>query len=218
MERTLLSRRRWLLGGTAAAAALGVAGRPTATMARLALTPRQGAGPFYPLELPLERDADLASVEGAKGPPAGTITHVAGRVLDTDGRPIRDALVEIWQANAFGRYHHPGDRSGGPIDPNFQGYGQTVTNDDGAYRFRTIRPVPYSRRAPHIHFTVAGRGFDKLITQMYIEGERANERDFLLSAVRDPAARRRLIVPLEPAPDRETGALLGRFDIVIARS
>lgn len=187
----------------------------TAGAATLLPTPSQSLGPFYPVTLPLDRDADLAQVEGRAEHAAGTITHVFGRVTDTDGRPVTDARIEIWQCNAFGRYHHPRAAATGPIDENFQSYGQILTDETGAYRFRTIRPVPYPGRAPHIHFAIQGPGFERLVTQMYVAGEPDNSRDGLLNRVRDPAERARLIVPLAPAPEVEAGALAGSFDIVL---
>lgn len=168
---------------------------------------------FYPLTLPSDADADLATVAGRAGPAKGVITHILGRVLDLSGRAISGARVEIWQCDAFGHYHHP--RDGGGADPNFQGYGAVDTDAEGSYRFRTIRPVPYPGRTPHIHFALSGRGFDQFTTQMYVAGEPLNDRDFVLSGIRDPAARQRVIVALRPAEAIETGALLGQFDIVV---
>src|SRR5439155_14188585 len=118
--------------------------------------------------------------------------------------------------DANGRYHHiRDDRAGAPLDDNFQGYGQTTTDGIGGYRFRTIRPVAYAGRTPHIHFSVSSRGIPRFITQMYIAGEPQNERDGVLMSVRDPAARDRLIVPLRPGPESERDALAGIFDIVL---
>jgi protocatechuate 3,4-dioxygenase beta subunit len=208
--------RRRILGTGLTALALLTAGRPLPARAQQLLrTPRQSRGPFYPLELPLERDNDLVTVGGRTGLAQGEITNVVGRILDEAGRPIRQARVEIWQCNAHGRYHHPWDRREAPLDPNFQGYGQSVTGADGGYRFRTIKPVPYPGRAPHIHFAVSGPDFEPLITQMYVAGAPENARDFLLTAIADPTARQRLVVPFErPAGSAE---LLAQFDIVLAR-
>lgn len=212
--RISASRRRLL-----AAAAVGtgwLVARPlTAFAATLTPTPAQTTGPFYPRELPLDRDADLASVAGARARAQGTLTHIFGTVRDVDGRPIRGARVEIWQCNAFGRYHHPNDRRSAPLDPGFQGFGETVTGDDGRYRFRTIKPVPYPGRTPHIHFAVVAPGGSRLVTQMYIDGEPGNARDGLLNSIRDEAARRSVIVPLKPAPEIEADALAGAFEIVL---
>jgi protocatechuate 3,4-dioxygenase beta subunit len=207
--------RRRVLGGVVASAA-GFSLPQLSVAAALPPTPAQTAGPFYPLALPPDADNDLIHIAGQNGMAKGTVTYLSGRVLDSDGRPIAAARVEIWQCDAGGRYHHVrDDRAGLPLDDNFQGYGQTTTDAAGGYRFVTIRPVAYSGRTPHIHFSITGAGFPRLITQMYIAGEPQNERDGVLSSIRDPAARSRVIVPLQPAPDAEPGALAGRFDIVL---
>lgn len=199
-----------------AAALLGGAALAVPRMAAAALlpTPRQMEGPFYPTTLPLDADADLLTVTGRSERAQGTPIHVFGRLLDGEGRPVAGARIEIWQCDAFGVYHHP--RSPGEADPNFQGFGATVASADGAWRFRTIRPVPYPGRTPHIHFAVLPPGGQRFTTQMYVAGEPLNECDVLLSRVRDPGERARLIVPLVAADGLEPGALTGRFDIVLA--
>jgi protocatechuate 3,4-dioxygenase beta subunit len=212
MRREVTRRYVVAAGVIGAAAAL-----PGAAWAELVATPRQSTGPFYPVRLPLDSDNDLVTVAGRPEPAAGQVTHVFGRVLDPDGRPVADAEVEIWQCDAAGFYHHPGDR-GGQADPNFQGFGRTAADAEGAYRFRTIRPVPYTGRTPHIHFAVKGAGFETLITQMYVAGEPLNERDGLFNRIRDPEQRASVLVTLAPAPEVEAGALAGRFDLVIARN
>ena len=214
MTGPLRPKRRMVLTAGLPLAVAALVPAPVAAAGLLA-TPRQSLGPFYPLTLPLDRDADLVQVRGRADTAAGTVAHVFGRVMDTEGRPVPGARVEIWQCNAFGRYHHPRAPANAPLDENFQGYGASVTDADGGYRFRTIRPVPYPGRAPHIHFAVQGPGFERLVTQMYVAGEPDNARDGLLRRVRDPAARARLIVPLAPAAEVEAGALAGRFDIVL---
>ncbi len=206
------ARRRWLALAASAVALTTPAGLRAAA---LLLTPAQSRGPFYPREIPLDSDNDLASVAGRSGLARGTITNVVGRVTDEHGRPLSGMRLEVWQCDANGRYHHPGDRRNAPLDPNFQGYGQFVTADDGRYRFRTIRPVSYPGRAPHIHFAVSGPGVESLVTQMYVDGEPENERDMLLSRVRDPAERQRLLVALAPNPD-DSAHLTGTFDLVLA--
>jgi protocatechuate 3,4-dioxygenase beta subunit len=205
--------RRLLLHGAAALAGTGLA--PRLARAALLLTPAQTEGPFYPLLLPKDDDADLVRVTGADAQALGQVTHVVGRVLDPAGRPLPGVLVEIWQCDANGRYLHPGDRGAESRDPRFQGYGRTLTDASGGYAFRTIRPVPYPGRTPHIHFKLSQGRDELLTTQMYVKGEPRNERDFLLNAIRDPAERARLLVELRPAGTRETGALLGAFDIVV---
>jgi protocatechuate 3,4-dioxygenase beta subunit len=191
--------------------------RAVPAVAALSSTPEQTEGPFYPLELPLDSDNDLVRVEGRPERASGTILHLGGRVLDPEGRPVRGARLEIWQCDAFGVYHHPGDR-GGPADPDFQGFGATTATDDGGYRFRTIEPVPYPGRTPHIHFKIAGPGFEPLTTQMYVAGHPQNERDFLYRRL-DPKARNLVTVALVPAPDLEpsakSGARRAYFDIVL---
>ena len=202
--------RRGLLG-----IAAGLAATRVASAAALLPTPRQTLGPFYPTELPLDRDNDLLLVNGQPGTALGTPPHVFGRVLDPTGRPVRNALVEIWQCDANGRYHHAGDGRRVSLDRNFQGYGQFTTGDDGAYRFRTIRPVAYPGRTPHIHFAIRGPGFERLVTQMYVAGELGNERDGVLNAIRDERQRRQVTVSLAAASDLEPGALRGEFEIVL---
>jgi protocatechuate 3,4-dioxygenase beta subunit len=205
--------RRCFVALTAGAAA--IAALPWRVDARgLLATPPQAVGPFYPRERPAEADNDLVSVRGSAGTAKGEVTELTGIVTGADGRPVAGARVEIWQCNAFGRYHHPGDNSSAPLDPGFQGYGETVTDAAGAYRFRTIKPVPYPGRAPHIHVRVTARGFATISTQMYVAGEPQNDRDFLLQAVRDPEARARLIVPFVKAAN--SAALAAKFDVVLA--
>jgi protocatechuate 3,4-dioxygenase beta subunit len=196
---------------------LGLAARPRLAQAlELLRTPPQSRGPFYPTELPLDRDNDLVQVAGRQGLARGEITNVLGRVVTERGRPVAGARVEIWQCNAHGRYHHPGDRRDVPLDPNFQGYGEFTTGADGAYRFRTIKPVSYPGRAPHIHFAVSGRDFAPLVTQLYMAGAPDNARDGLLNSIRDARARQSLIAPFDPDPTATRGELLARFDIVLA--
>lgn len=208
-----LGRRGLLAAGLAGGAALALPGAAAA----LVPTPRQTPGPFYPQRLPLDHDADLTRVAGQARAAEGVPTQVFGRLLTEDGRPITDALVEIWQCDAKGRYHHPMDR-GGRADPAFQGYGQTAVGADGGYRFRTIRPAPYPGRTPHIHFAVSGPGLERLTTQMYVEGDPGNARDVLLSRIRDPEARASVLVPFERDPALEPEGFVARFDIVLGRN
>lgn len=204
--------RRWLIGGTAAALA-ALAG-PTLSRAALVPTPRQSRGPFYPDTLPLDTDNDLIRVAGVEARARGTITHVYGLITDLDGRALPEVQVEIWQCDANGRYRHSRDRGGQPQDPGFQGYGRTVTDEQGRYRFRTIRPVPYPGRAPHIHFAVhPGRG-RPLVTQMYVAGDPLNDRDLLLNSIADATQRQHLLVALQDDAT-QPGELRGRFDIVL---
>ena len=213
----MLLRRQMLEVFMASAASFSLWARPrTIEAATLPLTPAQTAGPFYPVTLPRDSDNDLIKVVGHRETAKGTVTYLAGRLLDPTGRPVSGARVEIWQCDANGRYHNVrDDRADQPIDENFQGYGQTMTDESGGYRFRTIRPVPYPGRTPHIHFAVTGAGLSRFTTQMYVAGEPGNDRDGVLMGVRDPASRARLIVSLRPVPEAEPGALAGTFDIVL---
>src|SRR5436190_4072344 len=216
MDRLFLPRRRVLAASIAGATALSLPAVLRAAAAGLSPTPEQTEGPFYPLNYPADSDNDLAHVAGHAEPAKGTMTRVAGRVLDRGGRPVRGARVEIWQCDANGRYHNVRDGdSGRPRDENFQGFGQMVTDEAGGYRFLTIRPVAYTGRTPHIHFSVIAPGQRRFITQMYVAGKPQNERDAVLLGVRDPGARARLIVPLQPAPEIAQNALAGEFDIVL---
>ncbi len=212
LDQHRLSRRALL--SVTSLALVGVA-VPRLAMAALTLTPRQTAGPFYPKSLPLHPDNDLVRIAGHEKQADGIVTHMFGRVLDGDGRPVPQARIEIWQCDSHGRYHNVDDRSSRPLDPDFQGYGLTVSGNDGGYRFRTIRPVAYPGRTPHIHFAISPSGGGRLVTQMYVAGEPLNARDTVLNAIRDQAARARVIVPLEPASQIEAGALAGTFDIVL---
>ncbi len=148
-------QRRSLLAGVGASAALAVT---RAFGAQLVATPRQTAGPFYPDRLPLDTDNDLLRINDADARAAGDVTWVSGRVLDVDGRPIRGALVEIWQVDRNGVYLHTRGGDHERRDANFQGYGRCLTNDAGEYLFRTIKPVPYASRTAHIHFGVRRGG------------------------------------------------------------
>ena len=212
-------RRRVLGASIVGLAGLALPGGLQALAAEaLPPTPAQTPGPFYPLSYPADADNDLVHVSGRAEPAKGVVTRIAGRVLGRDGNPVPGARVEIWQCDVNGRYHHVrDDRAGRPRDDNFQGYGTAVTDERGAYRFLTIRPVPYPGRTPHIHFAVSGGGLHPFVTQMYIAGEPGNDRDQLLRSISDPAARARVIVALQPAPEIGREALAGTFDIVLGR-
>ena len=138
-----------------------------------------------------------------------------GRVLGMDGKPVSGATVEIWQCDAYGRYLHPADTGKRSRDSAFQGYGRMTSGPDGAYRFRTIRPVAYPGRTPHIHFAVSPPGGRQLITQMYVAGEPLNRSDGLYASIRDARQRDAVTVALTAADGIETGALAGVFDIVL---
>lgn len=212
-------RRRLLERLPALGALAGAAVMPALTLASqasplgLGPTPRQSLGPFYPVDWAGDADDDLVRVTGEAARALGQVAHVRGRVLDRSGRPLDGAGIEIWQCDANGVYRHPRDR--GTRDPGFQGRGRTLAARDGGWAFRTIRPVPYTGRTPHIHFRVLAPDGRELVTQLYVAGEPANERDFLLNAVRDPRERERLIARFDPADRIEPGAVLANFEIVV---
>jgi len=205
-------RRSFLQGLTLGAAALFA---PGALAEALTQTPRQTEGPFYPDHLPLDTDNDLIIVNDAITPAVGEITHLTGRILDSRGEPVRNALVEVWQVDAKGVYLHSGSSQRAKRDANFQGFGRFLTASSGEYYFRTVKPVPYPGRTPHIHFAVKTRGAEKFTTQCYIKGEPQNERDGVLRGIRDEKARQSVIVDFAPIPDSRAGELAAKFDIVL---
>ncbi len=178
------------------------------TSAPRILTPSQTEGPFYPVALPKDADFDLLK-NGSLDYRFGQPTWLEGSVTDLQGTPVRGALVEIWQCDHAGHYDHPGD--GGRIDKAFQGFGRVAVNAQGEYRFRTIRPVAYSNRTPHIHVKVKIAGRELLTTQMYVAGEPQNQRDFLWRNLPD-AQRNALSTTFSPGADGQRA----RFNIVVA--
>ena len=153
MKKTRQIERRRLIA-TMVAAGVVPWHRLLADDKLLPVTPSDAEGPFYPVEIPSDSDNDLLRVVGKKDSSPGQLAYVHGTVVDRKGTPVDGARVEIWQCDANGRYRHPRDRRRVPVDANFQGFGHTVTDESGRYRFRTIRPVPYPGRTPHIHAAV----------------------------------------------------------------
>jgi protocatechuate 3,4-dioxygenase beta subunit len=211
-DRLFPSRRRFL-GGLAFASAAFVT--PGVFAEQLTLTPRQTEGPFYPDRLPLDTDNDLLIVNDGITPGVGEVTHLTGRILDAKGDPIRNAVVEIWQCDANGAYVHTRSANNGKRDGNFQGFGRFLTGRDGGYYFRTIKPVAYPGRTPHIHFAVKSKGKDKFTTQCYVKGEPRNDRDGVIRGIRDAKQRESVIVDFAPVQDSKAGELAAKFDIVM---
>ena len=194
---------------------------PKQPLVAIPVTLSEITGPAFPKEIASPNAFDLTRQH--KGEPLGERIEVGGRVVDEDGRPVRHTLVEIWQANAAGRYLHKNDQHNAPLDPNFAGEGRTFTDDDGRYRFITVRPGAYpwknhynAWRPQHIHFSLFGPAFaTRLVTQMYFPGDPLLEFDPIFHSVPDEAARRRLISSfdwLSTEPDLSLGF---RFDIVL---
>ena len=188
---------------------------PGAFAEELVRTPAQTQGPFYPDRLPLDTDNDLIVVNNSITPAVGAITHLTGRILDARGNPLRNATVEIWQVDNRGSYLHTRGAVPAGRDANFQGFGRFLTASSGEYYFRTVRPVPYPGRTPHIHAKVKITGRRDFITQCYIRGHAGNARDGILQGIRDQGQRESVIIDFAPIPDSRIGELAARFDIVL---
>jgi len=181
----------------------------------LVRTPAQTEGPFYPTTMPLDTDNDLLVINDAITPAVGAVTHLSGRVLDERGAPIRNAVVEIWQVDNTGAYLHAGSAGHAARDRNFQGFGRFETGSTGEYRFRTIKPVRYPGRTPHIHFKVKRGDRELLTTQCYVRGDSQNATDGVLRGIRDARARESVIVDFAPIGQSTVGELAATFDIVL---
>jgi len=183
---------------------------------QLALTPKQTEGPFYPDKLPLDTDNDLIVVNDGLTPGVGEIAWLNGRLLTAAGSPIRNATIEIWQCDSTGVYLHTktgGDKA--KRDTNFQCFGRFVTGATGEYVFRTIKPVPYPGRAPHIHLAVKRKGQKELVSQCYIKGHAGNEKDGVWNRITDPRQRANVTIDFAPLAGSKTGELTAKWDIVM---
>ena len=185
-----LTRRRLIL----AAPALLVARQAWAASEP---TPRAAEGPFYPVEIPTDHDNDLVRIDNVVREAGGEILRLRGLVTDTSAKPIAGAVVEIWQCDANGVYRHPGDPRPTLRDTAFQGFGRTATDSGGRFGFRTILPVPYPGRTPHVHAKIIASGRPTLTTQFYRAGYAENERDFLYNRM-NPVERERVAMAIRP--------------------
>ena len=181
----------------------------------LVRTPRQTEGPFYPDKLPLDTDNDLLVINDAIAPGVGEVTYLSGRILDQKGEPIRNAVVEIWQCDNHGAYLHSGTGNREKQDKNFQGFGRFVTGTSGEYLFRTIKPVPYPGRTPHIHYKIKRGGKELLTTQCYIKGHPQNEKDGIFKNIKDPKVRAAIEVDFLPLKESKIGELVAKWDVVV---
>lgn len=217
-----ISRRRMLAATSGAVAGSVFAHpglyRPGLFAEELRATAAVAEGPFYPDKLPLDTDNDLLILNDSITPAVGEITHLSGRVLSRAGEPIRNAFVEIWQVDSQGAYLHSGTSNAEKRDSNFQGYGRFLTDAQGRYYFRTVKPVAYPGRTPHIHFGISQNGRRTFTTQLLIKGEPGNERDGLFRQIQAPEDRATILADFKPLPGSKLGELTADFDIVLGRT
>jgi protocatechuate 3,4-dioxygenase, beta subunit len=206
------NRRVFLSTLTLGAAAFATRGLFADELVR---TPKQTEGPFYPDKLPLDTDNDLLVINDTITPAVGEVTHLTGRILDSKGDPVRNALVEIWQVDNKGAYIHSKDPHRGDNDKHFQGFGRFLTGSTGEYYFRTIKPVLYEGRTRHIHYKIRRGGKELLTTQCYVKGEPQNEKDFIYKSIRDAKARESVTVDFTPIRESKIGELAAKFDVVL---
>lgn len=211
----MLNRRQMMQHSAFLAAAMST---PGLFAEELIKTSSLGEGPFYPDKMPLDTDNDLLLINDAITPAVGAITHLTGKVLSATGLPIRNAFVEIWQVDNKGVYLHSQSNNAQGRDTNFQGYGRFLTDSTGRYYFRTIKPVEYPGRTPHIHVAVSKNGKRIFTTQMLIKGEPGNKTDGLFRRVKDVKARETLLVDFKKTPGSKLSELDANFDIVLGRT
>lgn len=221
----VIGRRKFLqaaMAGGGALAATSLFSEVGVYAEALTRTATIAEGPFYPDKFPLDTDNDLLLINDSITPAVGEVTYLSGRVLGNSGQPVRNAFVEIWQVDNKASYIHTKGRNPGGYDGNFQGYGRFMTDSEGRYYFRTIKPVAYRMgtvsRTPHIHIAVSKNGNRILTTQMFIRGHEMNASDFLFQQVRDPRLRESVLVDFVPLEDSKLGELRANFDIVLGKT
>lgn len=216
------SRRQFIATSIATAGSVSL-WTPGVMAEQLQLTSSLAEGPFYPDRLPLDTDNDLLLINDSINPGIGEVTHLGGRILTSSGTPIRNAEVEIWQVDGRGVYLHTLSNNAARRDSNFQGYGRFLTDSTGRYYFRTIKPVAYPGRTPHIHFAINLAGKRVLTTQMLIAGHPMNPRDGLFRQIKDQVRRDTLLAEFKPIPINRNaasgtpviGELQVEFDLII---
>lgn len=207
------SRRRVMSVGALGAAAFLT---PGAFAEALTVTPKMAEGPFYPDKLPLDTDNDLIRITDNATPALGQIAHLTGKILDNKGNPVKGALVEIWQCDNNGVYMHSRDRNIDKHDSNFQSYGRFLTSSTGEYYFRTIKPVPYTGRTPHIHVKVTVKDEELLTTQLLNKAEKErNAKDGLFQRIKDEEQRAALMTEFKPIKDSKIDELAASWDVVL---
>ena len=204
-------RRRFMKSMAFTAAAFSTPGLLAEELTR---TARQAEGPFYPDKLPLDTDNDLIILNDGITPAIGEITHLTGRILSQAGEPIRNAVVEIWQADGAGTYIHSNSRHDNQ-DKNFQGFGRFLTSSTGEYYFRTIKPTEYVGRAPHIHYAIYQNGKRMLTTQLYVKGDPRNDKDFLYNEAKSAEAKATIVTDFTPIPNSKAGELAAKWDVIL---
>ncbi len=216
---TVSNRRSFIKVGVGTVGALLLSSPISKSFAAVCgLTPPQTEGPFYPGEMQFQKDNDLTIVSGQTLHAKGQVIYIVGKVVDPRCSPIQDANVEIWQACASGKYNHTRDSNPAPLDPYFKYWGETFTNENGEYLFKTVIPGAYPAdtdwtRPPHIHFKISRLGYQELVTQMYFKGNPLNSKDLILQQI--PTAKRNSVIVDFKAADHEPGSLLGHFDITL---
>jgi protocatechuate 3,4-dioxygenase beta subunit len=211
-RKSLIARRQFLSTSLLSAACFTTVG---AYAEMLTQTPKQSEGPFYPDKLPLDTDNDLLILNDNLTPALGEVTYLSGRILDAKGAPLRGVEVEIWQCDQHGAYLHSLTGNADKRDKNFQGFGRFLTGSKGEYLFRTIKPVSYPGRAPHIHYKIKSQGKDLLVTQCYVQGDARNANDMVIKGIKDEKARAAVQVPFVPIKNSKVGVLSAQFDIVL---
>ena len=210
---TIHDRRRFLTALSLASAGFFA---PGAFAEELERTYSVEEGPFYPDKLPLDTDNDLIIINDSLTPAIGEVTHLSGRLLDSKGDPIKNALIEIWQVDSRGVYLRDRPAHPGKFDSNFQGFGRFLTGSTGEYYFRTIRPLAYDQRpAPHVHFAVKLKGHQKWTTQLFVKGDPGNMQDRIYTSIHDPKARASVTVDFVPVKSSRVGELAAKFDMVM---